>query len=345
MDYSTIHVSKSIDYICVYTRVSTRKQTGDEKHGLSYQKEICNDYINKFYSSNTNISYWEDIGSSYKSKLILKDMGTMIRKLKPRTLIIVPEVSRLGRNYKMVKSILKKFNKKGVTIVSICEKLVYGLSRIKDKEFIQKVIDSEKESDVISMRVKNTQAYIKRNGGYIGKAPFGYRVIKNSRHIPVLTENSEDFVLIEHIVDLTNKGFSYDKISKIMNEKGLLCKNKLWNNTKIKNILNKFYPEHMFLNISAKSKSLITISEDEITEDEIYEDVIAEDEIYEDDVNNTYLVKQPQNLKSRVENTPYEYLTITISNDIEKERIISYSSSSSNISSIKLRSGRIVNKF
>jgi hypothetical protein len=242
----------------------------------------------------------------------------------------------------MVKSILKKFNNKGVTVVSICENLVYGQSRIKDKEFIQKVIDSEKESDVISMRVKNTQAYIKRNGGYIGKAPFGYRVIKNSRHIPVLTENSEDFVLIEHIVDLTNQGFSYDKISTIMNEKELLCKNKLWNNTKIKNILNKFYPEHMFLNISAKSKSLITICEDK---DEISEDEISEDEISEDYVNNTYLIKQPRNLKTRVENTPYEYLTITISNDIEKERMVSYSCSSSNISSIKLRSGRIVNKF
>jgi DNA invertase Pin-like site-specific DNA recombinase len=344
MDYSTIHVSDSIDYICVYTRVSTRKQSGDEKHGLSSQKEICNDYINKCYSSNTNISYLEDVGSSYKSKLILNDMGKMIRKIKPRTLIIVTEVSRLGRNYKMVKSILKKISKKGARIVSICENLVYGQSRIKDKLFIKKVIDSEKESDVISMRVKNTQAYIKRNGGYIGKPPFGYKIIKNSRHIPILTENSEDFVLIEYIVDLTNQGFPYDTISKLMNGKGLLCKNKLWNNTKIKNILNKFYPEHMFLNISTKSKSLITISEDEIDQDEIDQDEISEDGISSDEIYNTCLVKQPRNLKSRVENTPYEYLTITISNDIEKERMISYSSSS-NISSIKLRSGRIVNKF
>ena len=362
MDYSTKLVSNSINNIYVYTRVSTRKQSTDKKYGLLYQKELCDDYIKKFHSLNNGISYWDDIGSSYKSKLILKEMGEMIRKLKPNSLILISEVSRLGRNYPMVKSILKLVRKKKAFIISICENLVYGQSVNKDKEFIHKVIDSEKESDVLSMRIKNTQSYIKKNGGYIGKAPFGYKIIKNCKNIPILKENSEDFVLIDYIVNFANDCYSYDEISNIMNKKGLLSKDKLWNSIKIKKILNKFYPEHMFLNITKKykSKSLITIKDEKISydiSDDLCDDISYDisddisDDVHNDVYNDVYnfsdksSVKQIPNFKSRFENTPFECLTITISNDINKKRIFSYSSSSNISPCIKLRSGRIINKI
>ena len=101
MEYSVKLVDNPVDYVCVYTRVSTRKQSTEDKYGLSSQKELCKGYINKFYPS-VNESYWEDIGSSYKNKLTLREMGNMIRKLKPNSLIVISEVTRLGRNYKMV---------------------------------------------------------------------------------------------------------------------------------------------------------------------------------------------------------------------------------------------------
>lgn len=165
MEYSTKLVSNPVDYIFVYTRVSTRKQSNDKKHGLSYQKELCKNYIDKFYSSTINESYWEDVGSSYKSKLILKEMGEIIRKLKSNTLIVISEVSRLGRNYKMVETVLKEIQKKKSYVVSISENLVYGMTKLQNKEFIHKVIDSEKESDVLSMRTKKYTILHKKERG------------------------------------------------------------------------------------------------------------------------------------------------------------------------------------
>jgi hypothetical protein len=159
----------------------------------------------------------------------------------------VSEVSRLGRNYKMGCSILKKVSAKKSWIYSISENLIYGLTKFDNKKFIHKLIDAEKESLQLSMRIKNTHNYIKKNGGYLGKPPFGYKIVKNIKNIPMLQEKQEDFKLIDEIVNLTYNCSSYNEISNIMNNKNLLYKNKSWTPVKIKNILVKFFPEHTLL--------------------------------------------------------------------------------------------------
>jgi len=359
MEYSTKLVSNPVDYICVYTRVSTRKQSTDKKHGLSYQKELCKNYIDKFYSSTINESYWEDVGSSYKSKLILREMGEIIRKLKPNTMVVISEVSRLGRNYKMVENVLKAIQKKKSYVVSISENLVYGMTKLQNKQFIHKVIDSEKESDVLSMRTKNTQSYIKKNGGYIGKPPFGYKITKNSRNIPVLKQNPEDFYMIDNIVNLTNDCYSYDEIANIMNTKNLFYKNKMWSGAKIKEILKKFYPEHMFLDVIQSTESKINVI-DENMECILDDDIpIDNDEIinvtnYEPTNNNTLLdtltitinnnnKKRSVTLNTNKINETND--TIDTNNKRQKTGVDKLMSLKKEESCIKLRSGKIILKF
>ena len=109
-----------------------------------------------------------------------------------------------------------------------------------------------------------------------------------------------------------------------------------------------------------KSKSLITIKDEKISydiSDDLCDDISYDisddisDDVHNDVYNDVYnfsdksSVKQIPNFKSRFENTPFECLTITISNDINKKRIFSYSSSSNISPCIKLRSGRIINKI
>jgi len=241
-------MKRTIKHISIYTRVSTKKQSFDNKQGLYNQNDICVNYKNTFYPKIKNFTQWKDIGSSYKNGLILSDMYKMISQLKSNTLIIVSKVSRLGRNYKMVEQILKKIIMKKSFVISIAENLVYGISKKKNIQFLKKVFDSEKESDALSTRIKNIYANIKLNGGYYGKPPFGYKIYKNTKNIPMLKENIKHFEFIEYIVNLADKHFNYKEIANIMNRKNKLYQNKLWNSSKIKNILNKFYPEHNLLN-------------------------------------------------------------------------------------------------
>lgn len=313
-------VSKPINYIYIYNRVSTGKQSSDKKLGLNTQKEMCDTYISTFYPDNQNVLNFYDIGSSYRSNKILFGMKDLIYKLKQNSLILISETSRLGRSKKMVEQILKIVKKKKSFIVSISENLVYGKTKANDKIFIQKIIDAEKESDTLSLRIKNTQTYIKKNGGYIGKAPFGYSIKKNNRNIPVLKENPQDFELIDKIVNLANECLSYSEIKDLMNNQKILNKNKNWTTTKIKNILNKFYPEHMLLDVKNKQEK-ITIIENQ-------ENIV----IKSNKVHNS--------IKDRLKDSVYGQLKITISN---QRRNVYYSPDSS--SSIKLRSGKEINRF
>lgn len=312
-------VSKPINYIYIYNRVSTVKQTSDKKLGLSSQKDLCDKYITQFYPNNQNILKFYDIGSSYKSHKILIGMKDLICKLKPNSLILISETSRLGRSQKMVEQILKIVKKKKSFIVSISEKLVFGKTKLNDKIFIQKVIDAKKESDTLSLRIKNTQAYIKRNGGYIGKAPFGYTIKKDHRNIPVLKEKLEDFELIDKIVNLSNDCLTYSEIKDVLNNQNILHNNKMWSTHKIKEILNKFYPEHMLMDVQKKQEKVIIIeNEEEITQ----------------------IIKPKNTLHNRVKDSIYGQLKITISN---QRRNVYYSSTPS--SSIRLRSGKEINRF
>lgn len=234
------------EHLCVYLRVSTRKQSLDVKCGLPQQKLLCDQWINNSSSLNkSNISYWEDIGSSYKNEKVLTEMNHMLNKMRPKSLIVISEVSRLGRSKNMVMKILKNILSKKSGIYSVGENLTFGIGKISNNKFISRIEDSEKESDTLSMRVKNFQHYIKSNGGHIGKPPFGYKVVRNYKNIPVLQENPEHFKFIDTMIELINLSYTYAEIANFMNKQSQLHENKLWTETKIKFIIKKFYPEHL----------------------------------------------------------------------------------------------------
>lgn len=242
------------EHLCVYLRVSTRKQSLDIKCGLPQQKLLCDQWINNSSSLNkSNISYWEDIGSSYKNEKVLTEMNQMLKKMRPKSLIIISEVSRLGRSKNMVMKILKNVLNKKSGIYSVGENLTFGIGKILNKKFISRIEDSEKESDTLSMRVKNSQYYIKTNGGHIGKPPFGYKVVRNYKNIPVLQENPEHFKLIDTMIRLVDESLAYSQIANLMNNNNQLHENKLWTGTKIRFILTKFYPEHLTKSIEEQN--------------------------------------------------------------------------------------------
>lgn len=340
MSSYTKHIS-DVEGVFVYTRVSSKRQASDEKYGQSSQLHLCKDYIKNIYPKIKNINYYADVGSSYKNGLILSDMKKMLSELQKKSIILISEASRLGRNIDMVNKILNIVKRKKSYIVSISEELIFGKSIINDIKFMKYIYQGVKESDASSIRVKNYQTFIKQNGGHIGKAPFGYKVVKNFRNIPVLKENPADFELIDKIVDLSSTCCSYEEIKNIMNSKQLFYKKKLWTSKKIKNILNKFYPEHMLLDINNKNQNVVVdgFDDDVIMDNVSMDDESMDDDVMEDIMNDIIMEntrKQNNNLHNKIKNTKYEHLKIVPKNKIYFEKTSS---------SIKLRSGREIHRF
>jgi len=249
-------IDKPITSAYSYIRVSTQKQATEEKHSLSFQKNICESYINTFYPKTDKYIY-DDVGSSYNDKNVLYYLNKMIKHMNDNSIIVITDISRLGRNIKQVFNILRKVEKKKSYIISINDSLCYNHTKIMNKQFLHKIIDSEYSSDLKSEKIKKSINYIRHNGGHIGKPPYGYKVTKNAKNIPILIENEDEIQIIDHIIELSQNNNSYQEISDILEKEDIMCKNNYWTKKSIKHILDKFYPEHLLANFSEKIQNII----------------------------------------------------------------------------------------
>jgi len=248
----------------IYSRVSTNKQADKDSHSLETQRTICKEYIKsnlKNMDMNLDISIYEDIGSSWNDKKILYQLNKMVKNLEENSLVLISKISRLGRNIKQVMNILKKIEKKKSYIISVEEQICYNMSRIMNNDFMIKVIESEKESNILSESIRKKQKIIKSHGGYIGNPPYGYKVGRNYRNTPILMENPDEIIIINTIINLVNNNYSYENISNYLNTNNILHKKNKWTANAVKYILNKYHPEHTFIefNLNPKPNSNVNI--------------------------------------------------------------------------------------
>ena len=239
-------VNKVFNNVFIYIRVSTNKQ----KSGLDYQLMLCENYANKELKIN-DFKVYDDYGSNYKKQKYLYNFNKLKRNIDNNSLILISEVSRLGRNIHQVFDFLKYIKKKNSQIYSVSENLYFNENSRMDKKFYKKVIESETESDNLSERMKNKYLYIKNNGGYFGRVPYG-KLIKKIKGIPILINNTEEIKIINKILKLYNnnntkiykniitKNECYLRILEKLNQKNILKREKLWTLNGIKLIIKKF---------------------------------------------------------------------------------------------------------
>lgn len=245
--------------IYLYTRVSTRAQV-HKSNGLEDQHTICSEYINNNFKNN-HVEYFEDIGSSYQEKNKLCSLNKILRKISTNSLLVVRDISRLGRNTFQVFALLRKIKKTNSHIVSVSENLCWNYSRLMDREFSHKVIDAEKDSDIKSNKniIKN-QSVI-RSGGFIGNAPYGTQIVKIN-NIPYIYKNPQEINIINLINLNYEKLRNVEKVATLLNKNNILNrKNVLWNNSSIRKIVKKHCPnKNVFANIPDLPPNLLVQS-------------------------------------------------------------------------------------
>lgn len=186
--------------VYAYLRVSTEKQfLENQKYEIEQWAKNKKIAIDKFIEEKKSgtITYKE------------RSLGKIIKKLKPDDILILSEISRLGRSLFMVMEILNILIKKKVSLYTVKEN--FNLSNDISSKVISFAfgLSAEIERNLISQRTKEALAQRKANGIRLGR-PIG----SHNKHYKLDRYK-------ESIIKLVNENQTLYKISKICNNCGI----------------------------------------------------------------------------------------------------------------------------
>ncbi|MGF6849022.1 DNA invertase Pin-like site-specific DNA recombinase [Chitinophaga sp. W3I9] len=146
--------------VYAYVRVSTDKQTNENQRFE----------IKRFASQRKiNISKWVEETISSRKNLNERAFGVLLRKLKQDDILIVSEISRMGRNLMQIMSILNICMERQVKVFAIKEGYELG-DNINSKVLAFAFgLSAEIERTLISQRIKESLARLKSEGRTLGR--------------------------------------------------------------------------------------------------------------------------------------------------------------------------------
>ena len=232
-------VSKNISLKTIYLicRVSTKSQTDEISTSLdSQEKEMMKnvEILSKF----ERIKIVRFHGSAWSG--IPPQIRQVYNCAMPENAIMVWRVDRLTRNLELHIPHLTRLRDMNVKIYSSSESLEFGSNRL---PFLQAILIASEESETKSQRLKQAYKAIKERDGKVGRAPYGYRWVKqyDVNGVFVKKEQKIDPIYVDilhEIVTLYKEHKCCSKIVKELNNKGLKKNGKVWTNLNMTSVLD-----------------------------------------------------------------------------------------------------------
>lgn len=274
--------------IGIYIRLSQEdkdKKYENESESVINQRAVITDYININYLSKFNnytiIGDYVDDGYSGtnfdrpKFNALIEDI-----KKKKINMVIVKDLSRLGRDHVMTGYYMENFFPENqVRFVSILDGYDSFKNQASNDSSTFIVACNDYYSKQNSIKIRNVLNNKRSSGKFIGSAPcFGYmRDPEDKGH---LIPNPETAPIVKEIFQMAEKGIGISDITSTLNSKGYVTPSGYkgtkystrlvfrddWNISSVKKILNnRMYTgdmvQHTQSKVSYKSKKKITLDE------------------------------------------------------------------------------------
>ena len=265
----------------LYIRLSKEDSKNNTSESVENQKSLLLKYLN---DNNYNLYkiYIDDgfTGTNF-DRPGFKEMINDI-KLKKTNIVIVKDLSRLGRDYVSVGYYIENwFPKNNIRFISVLDNIDTQKEKEENELLPFKSIFNDLYSKENSRKIRAALRTKQELGKWVGGCPpFGYKTTKKDKN--KLIENKEESIIVKKIFSLFLLGNSLNKISKILYERHISPpsvlrhidkKNKYaqvgyWSPTTIKNILkNPLYTGDLIQNrrrrISYKIRKIINNKKNE----------------------------------------------------------------------------------
>jgi len=148
--------------------------------------------------------------------------------------IIIAKLDRITRSVKDLAELLERFEKRGVSLVSVAESLDTKTAAGRLVLNIMASV-SQWEREVIGERTKDALRHKKGNGERVGTVPFGFSLAADGVH---LEENPQEQEILRRIAELRAGGYTLRAIAEELNRQGFTTrKGSAWHHVYVLNIL------------------------------------------------------------------------------------------------------------
>lgn len=194
-----------------YIRVST---AGQAEEGISLEAQEAKIKAWCEFNGYELVDLHTDAGISGKSIDGREGLQAALNSIKPGQALVFYSLSRLARNTKDTIIISEQLNSKGCDLVSINEK-IDTTSALGNFFFTMIAALGQLERDQISERTKSALSHKKSKGEFLGRVPYGYRLIDGE-----LIEDIGEQAIVKAAREARQQGFSYRAIAEQLKKKG-----------------------------------------------------------------------------------------------------------------------------
>lgn len=233
--------------VAAYLRLS-KEEFGNEKesNSITNQKLIIDNYL-KEHKEYKLIDYYVDDGYS-GTDFDRPEFQRMLEDIKNKKIdvIIIKDLSRLGRNYIETGNFVEVvFPAMGVFVISVDENYEMDSSDYYSSDYVSlKNLFNDMYAKDISKKVRSSLIVKKYNGEFVGKlAPYGYIKDSKDKHKFLIDKNISH--IIKKIFDMILEGKSRREVADFLNNNDILTPSEYLkiNTDKDTTIMKKWNPE------------------------------------------------------------------------------------------------------